>query len=428
MGQYNFDEYIDRRGTGSLKFDAHVSRGRDPKLLSLWVADMDFRIPREAQEALAARVEHGIFGYTEPGESYYTALQNWLSTNHGWEIKPEWVVCTPGVVYALAMAVQAFTRPGDAVLIQRPVYYPFTEVIEDNGRTLVNAPLVYKDGTYSIDFEAFEQAIFAHDVKLFLLCNPHNPGGRVWSAEELKRLGEICLKHGVLVCSDEIHMDFARAGYKHAVFASLSPELADITITCTAPSKTFNLAGLQDSNIVISNPKLRAAFKKAIATSGYSQCNAMGLLAAEACYTYGATWLGELKDYLEGNYQALCELIARQVPELHVVEPGSTYLVWIDCSVLGFATDDEVKRFCEDEAGLWLDTGGMFGAEGVGFVRFNIATTRAYLLQAVEQFCAAARARLDGAAASSVVDGANASSPSSSSSSSASQTTSTQAE
>lgn len=396
MGQYNFDEYIDRHGTDSLKFDCHVSRGRAPELLSLWVADMDFRIPREAQDALAARVDHGIFGYSEPGSSYFRALQNWMSTNHSWDIKPEWVVCTPGVVFGLAMAVQAFTQPGDAVLIQRPVYYPFTEVINDNGRTLVNAPLVYQNGSYSIDFEAFERAVVEDNVKLFLLCNPHNPGGRVWTREELKRLGEICLARDVLVCSDEIHMDFARAGYTHTVFANLSPELADITITCTAPSKTFNLAGLQDSNIVISNPRLRAIFKAQIAKSGYSQCNAMGLLACEACYAHGATWLSELKTYLEGNYQALVSYVAQEAPELTVVEPGSTYLVWIDCKALGFTTDTEVKRFCEDEASLWLDTGGMFGEEGIGFVRFNIATSRAYLMKALEQFCAAARARLDG--------------------------------
>lgn len=393
MGHYNFDEYIDRHGTGSLKYDAHVSRGKDPSLLSLWVADMDFRIPEEAQAALAERVEHGIFGYSEPSAGYYDALCGWMRERHGWDVDPSWVVCTPGVVFALAQVVQAFTRPGDAVLIQRPVYYPFTGVIEDNGRTLVNAPLVYENGAYSIDFEAFEQAIVENDVKLFLLCNPHNPGGRVWTAEELEHLGKICLAHGVLVCSDEIHMDFSRAGYEHTVFANLSPELANIAITCTAPSKTFNLAGLQISNIVISNPELRAAFKATMGASGYSQCNIMGIVACEACYRHGAPWLDELKEYLEGNYQAMREYIENEAPELHVVEPGSTYLVWVDCRALGFVTDEEAARFAEDEAGLWLDTGGMFGEEGVGFLRFNLATTRAYLLKAVAQLCDAARAR-----------------------------------
>lgn len=395
MGRYNFDEFIDRHGTDSLKFDHHASRKRDPNLLSLWVADMDFRAPQEALDALQERVRHGIFGYTEPTASYFEAVQNWMATHHSWHVEREWFVCTPGVVYALAMAVQAYTEPGDAVLVQRPVYYPFSSVVADNGRTLVNAPLVYENGAYSIDFEAFEQAIVENNVKLFLLCNPHNPGGRVWTRGELQHMGDICLAHGAVICSDEIHMDFARLGYTHTVLANLSPELADITVTCTSPGKTFNLAGLQISNIIIGNPTLRQRFQHAVDASGYSQCNSLGLLACEACYTHGAQWLEELKEYLEGNYRALCEHIQCEAPELHVVEPGSTYLVWVDCKALNLGTDRTLRRFTEDEAGLWLDTGGMFGEEGVGFVRFNIATTRAYLLKAVGQFTQAVRRRLD---------------------------------
>lgn len=394
MGRYNFDEFIDRHGTSSLKYDEYEARGRDPKLMSLWVADMDFRIPDEAIGALKKRVDHGIFGYTDPDENYFLAAKNWFLKHFDWKVESDWFVCTPGVVYALAAAVNAFTEPGDAILIERPVYYPFTEVINDNNRKLVNCPLVYSNGAYSIDFEAFEQAIVDNDVKLFFLCNPHNPGGRVWTKEELTKLGEICLKYNVIVCSDEIHMDFAREGYKHTVFAGISPEFANITVTCTAPSKTFNIAGLQVSNIIISNPDLRAKFKHAIAASGYSQCNVMGLVATQACYESGEDWLLELKFYLEGNYQALKVKLANEVPELKVVESGSTYLVWVDCTALGFETDAQIQRFVEDEAGLWLDTGGMFGEEGTGFVRFNIATTRDYLMRALDQFVAAAKARL----------------------------------
>lgn len=396
MGRYDFDEFIDRHGTGSLKFDHHASRGRDPQLLSLWVADMDFRLPPEVLDVLEERVRHGIFGYTDLTASYFDAVRSWMASRYGWEVERDWFVCTPGVVYALAMAVQAYTAPGDAVLIQRPVYYPFSSVVTDNHRTLVNAPLVYGDGAYALDLDAFEAAIVEHDVKLFLLCNPHNPGGRVWTPAELERMGRICLEHGVVICSDEIHMDFARPGYTHTVLANLSPELARITVTCTSPGKTFNLAGLQISNIIISDARLRQRFQAAVDASGYSQCNALGLLACEACYTLGGPWLDELKAYLEGNYQAMRALMGREAPELTVVEPGSTYLVWVDCRALGLETNRALRRFTEDEAGLWLDTGGMFGEEGVGFVRFNIATTRAYLLKAVGQFTRAVRALLDG--------------------------------
>ena len=389
---YDFDKAIDRRGTGSLKFDHAVARGKSPDLLSLWVADMDFAVPREVSAALVQRAEHGIFGYTDPDDAYFAAVQGWLQDHHGWHTQRSWFVVTPGVVFALAMAVKAYSEPGDAVLIQQPVYYPFTSVIEDNGRRVVNAPLVYDDGRYEIDWAAFEHAITRNNVKLFLLCNPHNPGGRVWTANELRRLGDICVAHGVVVVSDEIHQDFARPGHRHVVFADLDERFAQSSVTCTSAGKTFNLAGLQVSNIVIPHEGLRAQFKAAVDAAGYSQPNTMGLVATQAAYTYGAPWLVALKEYLEGNWQALKTRLEAEAPELRLVESGSTYLAWIDCRALGL-DDEELRCLVEDEAGLWLDLGAIFGPEGSGFIRINIATQRAYLMEAVARLTAAVRAR-----------------------------------
>lgn len=389
---YDFDEVVDRRGTGSLKFDHAVARGKSPDLLSLWVADMDFRVPCEVSAALAQRAEHGIFGYTDPDDAYFAAVQGWLLDCHGWQTCRDWFVVTPGVVFALAMAVKAYTKPGDGVLIQQPVYYPFTSVVEDNGRKVVNAPLTYANGCYEIDFAAFERAITAHDVKLFLLCNPHNPGGRVWTAHELSRLGEICVAHGVVVVSDEIHQDFARPGHRHAVFAGLDERFARQSVTCTSAGKTFNLAGLQVSNIVIPNEGLRAQFKAAVDAAGYSQPNAMGLVATQAAYVHGKPWLAALKEYLEGNWRALGMWLEAEAPELRLVESGSTYLAWIDCRALGL-DDKELQRLVENEAGLWLDMGAIFGPEGSGFIRINIATQRAYLMEAVARLTAAVQGR-----------------------------------
>lgn len=385
---YDFDTPIERHGTDSLKFDRALERHRSPDLLPLWVADMDFASPQPVLDALNKRVGHGIFGYTEPGASYFGAIVDWMEGHYGWHIKPQWVAVTPGVVYALAAAVRAFTEVGDAVLIQPPVYYPFSQVVNDNNRVLVEAPLVYKGGGYSINFEAFEDALEQDKVKLFLLCNPHNPVGRVWSEQELRQLGEICLRHNVVVVSDEIHMDFARPGFTHVPFAGISEELAGVSVACTSASKTFNLAGLQVANIVISNEALRKRFKEEVARSGYSQPNTLGLVATQAAYEQGGAWLAQLKDYLEGNWALLSAMLEAGAPMLHVVSAQSTYLAWIDCKSLGFDSH-QLVRFIEDEAGLWLDGGHMFGREGEGFVRINLATQRSFLKQALTQICTA---------------------------------------
>lgn len=386
MTTYDFDTAVERHGTDCLKFDCAESRHRSPELLSLWVADMDFRTAPEILEALQRRVEHGIFGYTEPQQPYFSAVARWHAERYGWEPRREWAVVTPGVVFALAMAVKAFSKPGDCVLVQQPVYYPFTEVVEDNGRRVLNVPLVLAadGGSYAIDFAAFEAAVAEHKPALFLLCNPHNPGGRVWTRSELERLAVICLEHGVIMVSDEIHQDFARPGYEHCSLATLGPHVLERAVICTSPSKTFNLAGTQVSNIFIANPQLREAFKRQVAAAGYSQGNTLGLVACQAAYEHGGPWLAALKEYLEGNWQLLREHLAQHAPQLRLMESQSTYLAWIDCRALGLY-GRELRRLVEDEAGLWLDLGTMFGKDGDGFIRINIATQRRYLHQALTQ-------------------------------------------
>ena len=282
------------------------------------------------------------------------------------------------------MAIRAFTEEGDAVLLQQPVYYPFSETILDNHRKLVNNPLKLENGHYEIDFNDFERKIAENHVKLFLLCSPHNPVGRVWKEWELRKLGEICLRYGVLVVSDEIHADFTYGNNKHLVFASLSPEIADITITCTAPSKTFNLAGLQTSNIFISNRERKHKFKAQIAAAGYSQLNTMGLAACQAAYEGGEEWLEQLKVYLKGNLDFTREFLKARLPEIKLIEPEGTYLIWLDFRTLGL-TEEELEDLIVNRARLWLDSGAIFGKDGEGFERINIACPRATLERALTQ-------------------------------------------
>jgi len=317
---YDFDKIIDRQNTNSLKYDFAVERGKPAGVQPLWVADMDLRVPAQVSEALIRASKHGIFGYSDVKSDYFAPLSRWLDDSFSWKVKNEWLVRTPGVVFAIATAIRSFTAKGDSVLIQRPVYYPFSLTIESNGRQLVNSPLVYKSGRYEIDFVDFEQKIIDNNVKLFLLCNPHNPVGRVWTKDELLRLGDICLKHKVIVVADEIHQDFTYPGHTHYVFANLKEQYKDITITCTAPSKTFNLAGLQISHIFIANEDLRRLFKKELWRTGYSESNALGLVASQAAYTYGRPWLTELKAYLAGNLDLVRRYLA-ETPEATLIEP-----------------------------------------------------------------------------------------------------------
>ena len=380
---FDFNEVIDRKNTNSIKYDFALRRGKPENLLPLWVADMDFRVCGKILEALHQRVDHGIFGYSEVQDEYFETVRGWMEKKHNWKVENRWMIKTPGVVFALAMAVQAFTEPGDGVMIQQPVYYPFSEVIEDNDRIIVdNALYLGDDGKYHMDFEDFERKAEQFHVKLFFLCNPHNPVGRAWTREELELLGEICIKQDIIVVSDEIHHDFVFQG-EHLVFADLCEELKKRTITCTSPSKTFNLAGLQISNIFIADQKLRRRFRRQVGAAGYSQLNTMGLTACQAAYRYGEEWHDQLMEYLRANISYVREFLKEKIPKIRLIEPEGTYLVWLDFKELGLR-EEEREDLIIKKAGLWLDSGAMFGPAGEGFERINIACPRSILKQAME--------------------------------------------
>jgi cystathionine beta-lyase len=384
MAQYDFDTVIDRRNTNSLKWDFAVERGRPADVLPLWVADMDFPTPQPVLDALRKAVDHGIFGYSDVKEAYYNAVSGWFQNRFHWETRPEWLVKTPGVVFALAMAVRALTEPGDAVLIQPPVYYPFFSVVRDNDRKLVESPLVYENGRYAMDFADFEEKIVKNDVKLFILCSPHNPVCRVWTVEELKKIGGICQRHGVYVVSDEIHCDFTLPGHVHTMFPQAVPELAERSVVCTAPSKSFNLAGLQVSNIWIPGGETRAKFRKEIDRSGYSQLNSLGLIASQAAYEQGGEWLDQCKAYIRDNLDFLRDFLAETLPEVKLVEPEGTYFAWLDCAGLGLSKQ-ELNDLVVNRAKLWLDAGHIFGGVAEQFQRVVLACPRKTLEQGLTQ-------------------------------------------
>lgn len=375
---YNFDEIIDRRNTDCLKYDFAAERGKPEDVLPLWVADMDFRTAPGIIEAAMADASFGIYGYTESKEDYFQAIANWYQTYFDWKVERRWLVKTPGIVFAIGVAIKALTKKGDAVMIQQPVYYPFSETVIDSDRKLVNNALVLRDGHYEIDFEDFEKKIREEEVKLFVLCSPHNPVGRVWTKEELLRIGEICLKYDVKVVSDEIHSDFVYEGRKHYVFTTVDPRFEEISIVCTAPSKTFNMAGLQVSNIFIPNTQIRRAFRKQMSAVGYSQINMIGLHACKAAYETGRDWLEELKVYLKGNLDFVRDYLEKNLPQIKLIEPEGTYLIWLDFRALGLP-EEKLEHLIVHEAKLWLDSGAIFGKDGEGFERINIACPRAVL-------------------------------------------------
>ena len=380
----DFDTVIDRKGTRSLKYDFAVRRGKPKDVLPLWVADMDFQTSSYITDALEDMVKHGVFGYSESEEHYFGAVQNWMERHYNWHVKESWMTKTPGIVFALAMAVKAYTQENDAVLIQPPVYYPFKEVVEDNHRRLVNNTLVLGgDGTYTIDYEDFEKKIIEENVKLFILCNPHNPVGRVWTKEELERLGGICLKHGVFVVSDEIHADFVFER-KHTVFSEVKEAYRDISMICTSPSKTFNIAGLQISNIFISNPEKATAFRRQVAAAGYSQVGLPGLVACEAAYRHGDEWLEGVLAYIKANAEFTRAYLQEHLSRVKMTKLEGTYLVWLDFRDYGL-TDKELDEKIFNQAGLWLDSGAVFGKCGEGFQRINIACPRKTLQQALDR-------------------------------------------
>ncbi|MCM1268596.1 MAG: pyridoxal phosphate-dependent aminotransferase [Bacteroidales bacterium] len=380
----DFDREIARRGTGCIKYDCAAERGMPEDVLPLWVADMDFETSSYVLDAMRERLDHGIFGYTEEIAGYFESVRDWMQRHHDFTVEKSWLVKTPGVVFALAMAIQAYTEPGDAVLIQQPVYYPFEGVIRDNGRKMVTNTLqLGEDGGYHIDFEDFERKLVEHQVKLFLLCSPHNPVSRVWTKEELLRLGDLCLKHRVIVVSDEIHADFAFQG-KHHVFAALKKEYAECSVICTSPSKTFNLAGLTLSNIFIPNGELRRRFRKCVDAAGVSELNVMGQVACKAAYTQGEEWYQAMMRYVAENIAFIRTYVEENLPGVRMAPHEGTYLVWLDFRELGLS-EAALEHKIAHEAKLWLDGGGMFGAGGAGFQRVNAACPRKLLREALER-------------------------------------------
>ena len=380
----NFDEIVNRRGTDCLKYDFAVRRGMPEDVLPLWVADMDFKTTSYVEDAVIERTKHGIFGYSESGEEYFKAVAGWMQRHHNWEIRPEWLIKTPGVVFALAMAVKAFTEKGDSVLIQQPVYYPFSEVIRDNGRVVVSNDLYLgEDNRYHIDLADFEKKIVEYYVKLFLLCSPHNPTGRVFTKEELTAMGDLCVKHGVKVVSDEIHNDFVFQG-EHTVFASVKKEYEEISVICTSPSKTFNLASMLISNIFIPNRELRQRFRHEVDAAGISQLSVLGLVAAKAAYGQGDKWYEQMMSYVGENIRYVKEYVKENLPGVTVIDGEGTYLLWLDSRGCGLGPEELDHRIIY-EAKLWLDSGKIFGGTGAGFQRINVAAPRAILTECLER-------------------------------------------
>jgi len=379
--KYDFDKVVDRSNSYSIKYEP-TWRGKPSDVLPLWVADMDFPTPPCVQEVLIERSKHGIFGYSEPDAKYFNVVQKWFEERFNWKTEREWLTITPGVVNALFIAIRAFTKSGEGVVIQQPVYYPFESSIKKTGRELLVNELVLENGRYVIDFEDFEEKI--KQAKMFILCNPHNPVGRVWEKEELTRMGEICLRHGVIVIADEIHQDFIFPEHKHIVFASLNKDFDNIAVTCTSPSKTFNLAGLLHANIFISNKALREQFKAEYAQTGIGQPGIMGIIACEAAYESGAEWLDELMVYLGQNMLLLKTYLLNHIPKIKFIEPEGTYLAWLDFREFGLS-EKKLDEVVTQKGKLWLNAGYTFGKGGKGFERINAACPRSVLHKALEK-------------------------------------------
>lgn len=385
--KYDFDKTIDRRATNSYKWDS-ATEG----VLPMWVADMDFRTAPAIIDALQKRVAHGIFGYTRVPDAYYDAVTSWFSRRHGWDIDREWIIYTSGVVPAVSAVIKALTVPGDKVIVQTPVYNCFFSSIRNNGCEIVSNPLRRTADTYEMDFAALERCAADPRAKVMLLCNPHNPAGRVWTPDELTRLGNICLRNGVTVVSDEIHCELVYQGVKYTPFASLSDAFLHRSVTCVSPSKAFNIAGLQIANIVAFDNDLRSRIDKAININEVCDVNPFGVAATIAAYNEGEEWLNQLVDYLHGNYEAMAEFCRRELPEFPITRLEGTYLVWMDCSSLGMPSD-ALEHVLLDDARLWLNAGTMYGAEGEGYMRWNIACPRSVMLDGLNRFLNFVRSR-----------------------------------
>ncbi len=380
---YNFDQLIERKGSSSIKWDGMEKFLGAGDALPMWVADMDFLTPAYITEAIIKRARHGIFGYPIREEGYFTSLASWLSRRHQWEVEREWITFSPAVVPALNMAVLAYTQPGDKIITQPPVYFPFFTAATDHKRTLVYNNLVMRDGRLCMDFENLE-SLAKDGAKMLMLSNPHNPGGSVWTKDELQQMAEICLKYNILIVSDEIHCDLIYKPFKHISVASLSKEISNITITTVAPSKTFNLSGLSTASVIIENENLRKKFNSQVDHLHINWGNLFGNIASEEAYLHGDIFVDELMDYLTGNVETLENFVSENLPKIKVIHPESTFLVWLDCTEMGL-NDKELNEFFLHKAKVGLNPGAMFGPGGEGFMRINIGCPRVTLLQGLEQ-------------------------------------------
>ncbi len=391
-----FNKEIDRSNTNAIKWEI-IQDSNNPekwiktdqffgenRILPMWVADMDLSSPKVVQDALKERAEHPIYGYTSAGDTYYEAVTGWMKRLHGWDVEADWIVTTPGVIPALYLMVRHFTDPGDKVLVQQPVYYPFFSAIKNNDRQIVSNSLVLENGVYRMDFDDLEEKAADPKVTMAILCSPHNPVGRVWEKEELQQFTEICLKHNVLIVADEIHGDLIYPGNQFYPIGLLEDELLENCVICTAPSKTFNLAGLQTSNIIIPNQQLRERFKTAIKLIGYIGPNPFGMVACRAAYNHGEEWLGKLLEHLNSNLNLLIRRFGERIPQIPIIKPQGTYLVWLDCRSLNL-DHLELRKLMLEKARVFLDEGYIFGDEGKGFERINIACPQSILEEAIDR-------------------------------------------
>lgn len=380
----DFNIVIDRKNNFAAKYDEMGKKFGREDLIPLWVADMDFKTAEPIIEAIQKRAEQGIFGYTSRPDSYFEAVSQWLEKRHGWTVDPNLMIHSPGVVPSLSFLIQHFTEPGDRIIIQPPVYYPFFDVVSSNGRQLVENPLKIVEGRYEMDYDQLEQ-VAKKGAKMLLLCSPHNPVGRVWTKEELVRLGEICIRYGICVIADEIHSDLIFSGHKHIPFAMISEEFRQNTITCIAPSKTFNLAGLQASIVIFPNEIDKARFDNVLGTLDIRRNNCFSVVASEAAYRYGEDWLAGVLEYIEANFAYIQEFCQKRIPQIQPNYPEGTYLVWIDCRGLGM-DKEKLHDFMINEAKLALDDGFWFSDDYAGFMRLNAACPRSILTAALEQW------------------------------------------
>ncbi len=384
----DFDRIIDRKNTRSMKWDGMEPYFGENNLVPLWVADMDFKSPPPVIEALSRRAEHGVYGYAGSYNAYFEAVRGWMQNRFGWNLEQEWISPAPGVIPALILLINALSMPGDRVVVQPPVYPPFFAAVNNCGRHLVYNPLIEEQGCYRIDFEDLELKLAWERVRLLILCSPHNPVGRVWTKDELEQVVSIASRHGVFVIADEIHADLVFGQARHTPLAMISDQAAQNCAVLTAASKTFNLAGLQTSNTIIKNEKIRNLYWTASKNSGFARPNIFGLEALIAAYNEGESWLEELLVYLSGNYALLQNYLAEKMPSLKAASPEGTYLAWVDCRAI-LSRKGNPARFFQDEAGLAFNDGSDYGPGGAGFIRINFACPRPLLEQALESMAAA---------------------------------------